>query len=182
MVNLLQKQTVEELRRAYFVRAATVTLSLLSAVLFLASIPLMPIFISTRSEEVELLASLSTVRERAELLAQQTSATTSLVVAEQVQLGIAVERSPIAERAVAVLLRYTVGGVTLSSLHVKMDDARSVTVSAKGSAPSRDALSAFESGLRTATGVQNVKVPVSAFVEERDRDFTVVFQYSLPSL
>ncbi len=180
MVNLIDEKSQKEQRARYYRALANSLLSLLSFALAVALALHVPLYLSAIGEETDVLQNLGIVRERADTLTKQTSATSSAAAKEEVRFGIQLQREPVVERAVGALVVSLPKGVSISKIDVKLLSLGGVEVSARGRAPSRDSLTKLETDIRAVAGVKDERIPVAAFVEERDRDFTITYSYLPP--
>lgn len=172
-MNLLPEGRARELRQVYFLRLTVVAVIVLSVVLIAHAVLLLPSYLYVRLQ----------VEERAQQLAALTATVTS---AEEQEANARIARLsedaayltrlaelPKSSTAVAAVIALPRPGIALYGFTFEQKGEGGATMIVSGRAATREALQSFEQTLKNASYIDHVDLPIGAYAQERNIEFTV---------
>lgn len=175
MINLLDRQERQLVRREYYVRIVATTLALMGVVALFGATALLPALFVLRSSTDSLERRASEVAATLEKNDSDGTGARLVALREQLQT-LAEKRPPGFHETLTALEEHRVAGIELTSISYHPGE-KGVELRIGGVAATREALTSFRKRIETARGFTDVLLPVNNLARDRDIVFSITALY-----
>ena len=181
LTNLLPEFRKRSFRRQYFLRLGTATLVALEFLVLLHGILLLPTYLYARNEVARGTAALAALNASADTAGEAALAARKETLNATATNLSKLKDAPTASAALRAALAVPRTGITLNGFTFTAPAAANTPARMQltGVAASRDTLRQYAAALGTLPFVTNADLPISAYAQETDIDFTITLSGTL---
>lgn len=173
LTNLLPDARIRSLRQLYFLRLAVVGVLLLAAVTVVHAVLLLPSYLYLAGEVSEREASLASITARLEGSEEKEVGARVASLAEDSAYLARLATVPKVSAAVSAIIALPRPGIAIQGFSFSPVLEGGAVMTLSGTAMTREALRAYEQSLASQSYIASADLPISAYAQESDIDFTI---------
>jgi hypothetical protein len=173
LINVLPTAEKHSLKKEYWIRFGIVTASLASVLCILATVLLLPPYFFSESKSSIAETRLEVFNRDNKDIESHNLDTSIKDINQKLVLLSGMPPTETNTYVIAALLSDRTSGITYSQIFYTENAENSRVIEIHGEALDRNALYAFKSKLATDPLFNNVKLPISGFIEPKDINFTI---------